>query len=76
MWMPFFLNNDHVFPRGLQCLSLAWGMNHLQDDSQGQAKNYLGCNRNMSKSKGWTLQGSLLKLWMDENASQQSNKNR
>ena len=26
--------------------------------------------------KGWTLQGSLLKLWMDENASQQSNKNR
>ena len=28
----------------------------------------------MSKSKGWTLQGSLLKLWMDENASQQSNK--
>ena len=31
-------------------------------------------NRNMSKSKGWTLQGSLLKLWMDENASQQSNK--
>ena len=33
-------------------------------------------NRNMSKSKGWTLQGSLLMLWMDENASQQSNKNR
>ena len=30
---------------------------------------------NMSKSKGWTLLGSLLKLWMDENASQQSNKN-
>ena len=32
-------------------------------------------NRNMSKSKGWTLLGSLLKLWMDENVSQQSNKN-
>ena len=32
-------------------------------------------NRNMSKSKGWTLQGSLLMLWMDENSSQQSNKN-
>ena len=31
-------------------------------------------NRNTSKSKGRTLQGSLLKLWMDENASQQSNK--
>ena len=31
-------------------------------------------NRNMSKLKGWTLQGSLLMLWMDENASQQSNK--
>ena len=31
-------------------------------------------NRNMSKSKGWTLLGSLLTLWMDENASQQSNK--
>ena len=30
--------------------------------------------RNMSKSKGWTLQGSLLMLWMDENTSQQSNK--
>ena len=29
----------------------------------------------MSKSKGWTLQGSLLRLWMDENASQQSTKN-
>ena len=28
----------------------------------------------MSKSKGWTIQGSLLKLWMDENVSQQSNK--
>ena len=28
----------------------------------------------MSKSKDWTLQGSLLKLWMDENVSQQSNK--
>ena len=28
----------------------------------------------MSKSKGWTLQGSLLTLWMDENSSQQSNK--
>ena len=32
------------------------------------------CNRNMSKSKGWTLQSSLLMLWMDENSSQQSNK--
>ena len=29
-------------------------------------------NRNMSKS---TLQSSLLTLWMDENSSQQSNKN-
>ena len=28
----------------------------------------------MSKSKGWTLQSSLLMLWMDENSSQQSNK--
>ena len=33
------------------------------------------CNRNTSKSKGQMLQGSLLRLWMDENASQQSNKN-
>ena len=32
-------------------------------------------NRNMSKSKGWTLQSSLLIIWMDENSSQQSNKN-
>ena len=24
------------------------------------------CNRNMSKSKGWTLQSSLLTLWMDK----------
>ena len=32
-------------------------------------------NRNMSKSKGWTLQSSLLMLWMDENSNQQSNKN-
>ena len=32
-------------------------------------------NRNMSKSKGWTLQSSLLMLWMDENLNQQSNKN-
>ena len=32
-------------------------------------------NRNMSKSKGWTLQSSLLTLWMDENSNQQSNKN-
>ena len=32
-------------------------------------------NRNMSKLKGWTLQSSLLMLWMDENSNQQSNKN-
>ena len=32
-------------------------------------------NRNMSKSKGWTLQSSLLMLGMDENSNQQSNKN-
>ena len=31
-------------------------------------------NRSMSKSKGWTLLAPLLKLWMDENMSQQSNK--
>ena len=31
-------------------------------------------NRNMSKLKGWTLQSSLLTLWMDENSNQQSNK--
>ena len=39
-------------------------------------RTYLGVvddmNRNMSKSKGWTLQSSLLTLWMDENSSQQS----
>ena len=28
----------------------------------------------MSNSKVWTLLGSLLKLWMDEKVSQQSNK--
>ena len=42
MWMPVLQNNDHVFPGGLQCLSLAWGMNHLGDDSQGQTQDYLG----------------------------------
>ena len=31
-------------------------------------------NLTESKSKGWTLQSSLLMLWMDENLSQQSNK--
>ena len=41
MWMPFWLKNDHVFPGGLQCLSLAWGMNHLPDDSQGHAQDCL-----------------------------------
>ena len=41
MWMPFWLNNDHVFQGGLQCLSLAEGMNHLGDDYQGQAQDYL-----------------------------------
>ena len=30
--------NDHVFPGGLQCLSLVWGMNHLGDDSQGRLR--------------------------------------
>ena len=40
-------------------------------DVQERVKN----NRNMSKSKGWTLQSSLLMLWMDENSNQQSNKN-
>ena len=38
--MTFWLSNDHAFPGGLQCLSLAWGMKHLGDGSQGQA---LGC---------------------------------
>ena len=28
----------------------------------------------MSKSKGWTLQSSLLMLWMDENSNKQSKK--
>ena len=32
-------------------------------------------NRNMSKLNGWTLQSSLLMLWMDGNSSQQSNNN-
>ena len=41
MWRSFWLNNDHVFP-GLQCLSLAWGINHLRDNSQGQAQDFLG----------------------------------
>ena len=35
---------------------------------------YLRLVNHMSKSKGWTLQSSLLTLWMDENSSQQSNK--
>ena len=38
-------------------------------------RTFLLPNRNMSKSKGWTLQSSLLTLWMDENSNQQSNKN-
>ena len=38
-------------------------------------RSVLSNNRNMSKSKGWTLQSSLLTLWMDENSNQQSNKN-
>ena len=37
MWMPFWLSNDHVFPAGLHCPHLAWGMSHLGDGSQGQA---------------------------------------
>ena len=32
-------------------------------------------NRNMSKSKLRMIQGSLLMPWMEENTSQQSNKN-
>ena len=39
------------------------------------ANHFRDPNRNMSKLKGWTLQSSLLTLWMDENSSQQSNKN-
>ena len=49
------------------------GIDLLMDEND--TSSLLGPNRNMYKSKGWTLQGSLLKLWMDENASQQSNKN-
>ena len=36
---------------------------------------FVSHNRNVSKSTGWTLQTSLLVLWMDENLNQQSNKN-
>ena len=30
------------------------------------AHRWIGINRNMSKSKGWTLQSSLLMLWMEK----------
>ena len=33
---------------------------------QGAAGAALPANRNMSKSKGWTLQSSLLTLWMEK----------
>ena len=37
--------------------------NEERGESRGIIKN---ANRNMSKSKGWTLQSSLLKLWMEK----------
>ena len=56
--------------------------NHLLDylekeyEVMGNAyQSFKDVNRNMSKLKGWTLQSSLLMLWMDENSNQQSNKN-
>ena len=39
----------------------------------GDNRSVVTSNRNMSKLKGWTLQSSLLTLWMDENSNQQSN---
>ena len=42
---------------------------------QGEGNEVSDTNRNMSKSKGWTLQSSLLTLRMDENSNQQSTKN-
>ena len=48
----------------------------LQSNSGAYGVPEIGSSsRNMSKSKGWTLQSSLLMLWMDENSNQQSNKN-
>ena len=38
-------------------------------------RNYMESDRNMSKSKGWTLQSSMLTLWKGENSNQHSNKN-
>ena len=40
MSMPFLLNNDYVFPGGLQYLILTWGMNHL-GNAFCQAQDYL-----------------------------------
>ena len=57
---------------------LVWALQrYVQVDIQGPEQSCFEeeTNRNMSKLKGWTLLSSLLKLWMDENASQQSNKN-
>ena len=44
-----------------------------EEGSQTINNNNNNTNRNMSKLKGWTLQSSLLTLWMDENSTQQSN---
>ena len=50
---------------------------HTRTSSKGalRREDSPNINRNMSKSKGWTLHSSLLTLWMDENLNQQSNKN-
>ena len=64
-------NPAHGFPHGGGQARGGVGGRCIRQPGGGLHPN----NRNMSKSKGWTLQGSLLTLWMDENSSQQSNKN-
>ena len=56
-------------------MSTLIGPQHHEFWSSYSNDTFKGSNRNMSKLKGWTLQGSLLTLWLDENSSQQSTQN-
>ena len=39
---------------------------HMHATAIINSPEFYSCNRNMSKSKGWTLQSSLLTLWMEK----------
>ena len=50
----------------LSCFACMKGLHRVVESAINSCSGIFHSNRNMSKSKGWTLQSSLLMLWMEK----------